>query len=114
MNEFSSSIFTCFGIHIKIGALGFQHVEGQLSLRGGVRVRGRHPRHRADAVHVLLHRSKVDGLGKLWGVVIHVQDPQIDVGPGQQRLCSQVADQHGEPVVRHLLTVQNLCRRDHT
>lgn len=105
---------TCFGIHVEMRAVRLQHVEGQLPLRGGVCVGGPHLSHRADAVHVLLHRSKVDGLGKLRSVVINVQDLQEDVGPGQQRLRPQIADEDGEPVVRRLLAVQNLRCTNHT
>lgn len=104
---------TCLGIHTKIGAVGLRQAEGQLSLRGGVCVCGRHLSNGADVVQVLRHRSKVDGLAELRGVVVDVQDLQEDVGPRQQRLRSQVRDEDGEPVVRRLLTVQRLRCTDH-
>lgn len=102
------SVTTCLGIHVEIRAVRLQHVEGQFSLRGGVRICGRHLSNGADAVHVLRHRRKVDRQGKLWSVVVDVQDLQEDVGPRQQRLRSQISDEDSQPVVRPLLTVQNL------
>ena len=83
-------LITCFGINIKVCPMRFQHLEGQLAIRGRVHVCGRNLNHRFHFGHVLLDGRKIHRLGKFWSVIVNVHDFQVDVSPGDQRLSSQV------------------------
>lgn len=107
-------LITCFGIHIEVRPMRFQHLEGKLPLRGSVHVCGRHLNDGLDLVHVLLDGRKIHWLRKFWSIIVNVQDLQEDVSPGDQRLSPQISDVDRKPVVRHHLTVQRLCCTNHT
>lgn len=109
-----SLVITCLWIHVKKRPLRFWHLEGQLPLRGRVHVCGQHLEDGPGRVHVLLHGREVHRLGKLWSVIVNVQDLQEDVSPGDQRLRPQIGDVHREPVVRRCLAVQSRCCTNHT